>query len=301
MPPKSQAQMPHSKLKMSYKEWMHRHEKRHKWRNWRWFSVVFINLLFLISFTFDLSILEGSLNGSRLIGFYLMDPYVSLELATISIRTHYLPLITANMIVGFVTIVIFYLIMGGRTFCSWVCPYYLIAEWTEKLHIYLVKKRKIKEHHFNRGLRYIFWVGFLVLALATERLIFQEINPVGILSRALIYGPGLILLWILALVVFEVLYSRRFWCRYICPVGTTGSFLGVLSPFTVKFDFEKCGHCRKCQDVCLVPHVLWFVAKGQATRTEHFAGSDCVKCGACIDICPGDALKFSFKGLSRLA
>ncbi len=299
LPSKSKDQMPHVKLNMPYKEWMHRHEHRHKWRNLRWLTLLAINTLFVLSFTFDLAVLEGSLNGSRLVGFYLIDPYVSLELATISLRTHYWSQVTMNMIVGLTTVILFYLLMGGRTFCSWVCPYHFISEWTEKLHNYLVRKRNIKDHHFNRGLRYVFWVGFLFLALVTKRLIFQEINPVGIVSRALIYGPGLIVLWILALVVFEVLYSRRFWCRYICPIGTTGSFLGILSPLTIKFEYEKCGHCRKCQEVCLVPHVIWFVGKGRATRLEHYAESDCIKCGNCVDICPGDALKFSFKGLSR--
>ncbi len=300
LPPKPKDQMPHVKLNMTYKEWMHRHEGRHKWRNRRWAVLIFINLLFVVSFTFDLAVLEGSLNGSRLIGFYLMDPYVSLELASISIRTHYWPHVTMNMIIGLITILTFYLLMGGRTFCSWVCPYHFIAEWAEKLHKYLVKKRKVKEHHFNRGLRYVFWIGFLILALVTKRLIFQEINPVGIVSRALIYGPGLILLWILALITFEIVYSQRFWCRYVCPIGTTWSFVGKLSPVTIKFEYEKCGHCRKCQDVCLVPHVLWFVVKGRATQAQHYVGSDCIKCGYCVDICPGDALNFSIKGLSKI-
>jgi len=242
LPPKPKDQMPHVKLNMTYKEWMHRHEGRHTWRNRRWAFVIFINLLFVVSF------------------------YVSLELATISLRTHYWHNVTMNMIIGLVTILIFYFLMGGRTFCSWVCPYHFIAEWAEKLHKYLVKKRKIKEHHFNRGLRYVFWIGFLILALVTKRLIFQEINPVGIVSRALIYGPG----------------------------------LGKLSPVTIKFEYEKCGHCRKCQDVCLVPHVLWFVVKGRATQAQHYVGSDCIKCGYCVDICPGDALNFSIKGLSKI-
>ena len=292
--------MPYAKAGLSFKEWRQKFGGRHKWRTIRWAVLIGINALFVLSFALDLSMLEGSLSGSRLIGFYLMDPFNTLQQLIISFYTGHWVHLTMNFVIGASTIFIFYFLMGGRTFCSWVCPYHFIAEWAEKLHKYLVKKRKIKEHHFNRGLRYVFWIGFLILALVTKRLIFQEINPVGIISRALIYGPGLILLWILALITFEIVYSQRFWCRYVCPIGTTWSIVGKLSPVTIKFEYEKCGHCRKCQDVCLVPHVLWFVVKGRATQAQHYVGSDCIKCGYCVDICPGDALNFSIKGLSKI-
>lgn len=49
-----------------------------------------------------------------------------------------------------------------------------------------------------------------VLAAATGYTMFETISPSGILSCALIYGPGLALLWVL---LFEVFHSRRFWCR----------------------------------------------------------------------------------------
>ena len=146
----------------------------------------------------------------------------------------------------------------------------------------------------------MFWAGFIILAFATDRLVFETLNPVGILSRAMIYGPGLILLWVFALIIFEIVYSKRFWCRYVCPIGATWSMVGKISPVAIKFELDKCGHCRKCQDVCLVPHELWFVTRGKATKEKHYAGSDCTRCGYCVDICPGDALNYSVKGLDKI-
>jgi ferredoxin-type protein NapH len=116
----------------------------------------------------------------------------------------------------------------------------------------------------------------------------------------MIYGPGIILLWILALLLFEAAYSKRFWCRYVCPVGTTYTMIGKLSPVAIKFELDKCGHCRICQDKCLVPHVLWFVTKGSATKEVHYTDSDCTKCGYCVDVCPGDALNYSIKGADKI-
>ncbi len=300
LPAKSKEEMPHSKLGIKYKEWHNNHENKHKWRNKRWAVLLLINGLFILSFALDLSMLEGSLSGSRLMGFYLMDPYNALQTIGISLIQGHFPNLTMNFWIGLGTIVLFYSLVGGRTFCSWICPYHFIAENLEKLHDYLVKKKKIKEHTYNQSLRYVFWVGFLILAIATQQLVFEDLNFVGITSRALIYGPGLILIWIIVIMIFEIVYSKRFWCRYVCPVGATYGMIGKVSPVSIKFELDKCGYCTDCQDVCLVPHELWFVKKGAATKEVHYTGSDCTRCGLCVDICAGDALNYTIKGLEKL-
>jgi ferredoxin-type protein NapH len=294
------AEMPHTLQGMNYNEWRMTSRNNHKWRNIRWSVLVGLSLLFTLSFLFDLSVLEGSYSGSRLIGFYLMDPFNALQMLANASTTGYIIHLTMNFWIGLITIVMFYAIMGGRTFCSWVCPYHFLAEMVEKLRGIFVKKFGLKDHSFNIALRYVFWFGFIGLAFLTTNLVFEVINPVGILSRAMIYGPGLILLWVLALVLFELLYSRRFWCRYVCPLGTTFKFIGTAAPLSIKFEHDKCGYCRDCQSVCLVPHVLWFTQRGKATQEVHYPGSDCTRCGLCVDICPGNALSYTFKGLDKL-
>ncbi len=86
--------------------------------------------------------------------------------------------------------------------------------------------------------------------------VFEWISPTGIVSRALIYGPGLALLWVLALLLFEIFYSRRAWCRYVCPIGMTYGIVGLFSPLVVTYRLEGCQHEGECKKVCLVPHVL---------------------------------------------
>ena len=299
LPPKPKEEMPHVKLGMDYKTWCDSQPHANKWKTIRWSVLIFMNLLFVLSFTFDLSLLEGSLSGSRLFGFYLMDPFNSLQEILISAKTGHIVHLTTNFVIGVTTIVLFYFLLGGRTFCSWLCPYHFLAEMTERLHNYLVKKKKIKEHKFNLGLRYVFWIGFLLLAFFTTNLVFEDMNPVGIISRAIIYGPGIILFWVLALLLFEIVYSKRFWCRYVCPIGTTYTMIGRLSPLTIRFELDKCGYCRDCQTVCLVPHELWFVQRGKATQKVHYTGSDCTNCGLCIDTCAGEALKYTIKGFDK--
>jgi len=265
---------------------------KHKWRNIRWAILLFFNFLFFASFFFDIQILEGTLSGSRLLGFHLIDPLAAFQIILAS------KIILVNLIIGVGTIFLIYLMFGGRSFCSWICPYHWLAELGEKIHQTLIKKNIIKTHTFDRKIRYYFYGFFLVLALITGYTVFETINPVAIISRFMVYGPSLMLLWVVALLIFEILYSRRAWCRYFCPVGVSYQFIGLLSPLRIKWNNENCSNCKRCLGVCLVPHVLTdSVNQG---KFEYVNSSACTRCGLCVDICDDEALGYGVKYLDKL-
>jgi len=266
--------------------------RRHKWRNIRWAILLFFNFLFFASFFFDIQILEGSLSGSRLLGFHLIDPLAAFQVILSS------KIIMVNLIIGVVTIILIYLMFGGRSFCSWICPYHWLAELGEKIHLILKKKKIIKNHTFDRKIRYYFYGLFLVLALITGFTVFETINPVAIISRFIVYGPSLMLLWVMTLLIFEVVFSRRAWCRYFCPVGVSYQLIGLMSPLRIKWEQENCSNCKRCQRVCLVPHVL--NASVNQGKADYVNAADCTRCGLCVDICDDEALGYGVKYLDKI-
>jgi ferredoxin-type protein NapH len=264
----------------------------HKWRNIRWGVLLFFNILFFASFFFDIQVLEGSLSGSRFFGFHLIDPLAAVQVILAS-RS-----LLVNVVIGVVTIILIYAILGGRTFCAWVCPYHWLAELGEKIHLILKRKKIIKGRSFDRKIRYYIIVLFVLLALISGYTIFETINPVGVISRFIVYGPSLMLFWVLALLLFEVFYSRRAWCRYFCPVGVSYQLIGAVTPLRIKWDVEKCCNCKRCQQVCLVPNVLTdTVNKGKKIFVDSGA---CTRCGLCVDICDDEALSYGLKYLDQL-
>lgn len=264
-------------------------------RSKRWISVILIHLLFFLSFAIDIQTLEGTLNGSRFLGFHLIDPFTTIQ---VYLSTYHLPI---NMIIGTATIVIIYLLIGGRTYCSWVCPYGILSEIGEKLHNTLVKKKIIKSRKLDHRVRHIFWAMFMIMAFTSGYLVFETFNVVGILSRFIAYGWSVALSWVLVVFLIEVFFARRAWCTYLCPIGTTYGYIGKVSATRIQWN-DNCDHCMVCHDVCFENQVLDLTrAKYDEQRKEkgitqqYVTGADCTLCGRCVDVCHADALKFDFR------
>jgi len=174
------------------------HEVPHKntWRNRRWLTLLAVNLLFVVSYYLDIQLLEGALTASRFMGFHMADLNSALQVM-LAFKE-----VLINLVIGTSTVLVMWLLLGGRTFCSWVCPYHLVAEWAEKLHLKLVEKKIIKGVTFHRGMRTVLYVIVALLVLVTGYTVFETISPAGIISRALIYGPGIALVWVAFLLLF---------------------------------------------------------------------------------------------------
>ena len=258
-----------------------------KVRPWRWLTAVLLAAAFLLSYFLDIQVLEGSMVASRLMGFHLADLYSGLEV----IAAH--GSIATNLALGMTFIGLAYWILGGRTFCAWACPYGLLSEWAELIHLNLVKKGWIRHRRLlTTRIKYVFTVSFLAASFLSGYLVFSHINLVGLLSRLMIYGLTESALIIIFVLVVESFFSRRFWCRAVCPSGAVYGLLNPVSIIRIEADRSRCDKCGACTPNCHVPEALADVFE-KKDGTVFLNSTDCTMCAKCMDSCSRNVFHFS--------
>ncbi len=256
----------------------------------RLITVIGISLFFVLSFKADIQVLEGSLSGSRMLGLHLTDPFIALE---VFVTNHTLPV---NLIIGTITILLFYFIFGGRIFCSWVCPYGLISEFIDFIRHKLIMKHIIKHRELNFN-RYYFLIFWILLSVITGTLFFEMFNMVGIVSRFIIYGVSFASIFVLLMIILELFFGR-FWCRGVCPVGTVYGLLSRISLGHIKWIKDDCNHCNKCINACYDKRILSEIinVRDNGTTKEYvIKNAGCNMCCKCLDSCTTSSFKYENK------
>lgn len=258
----------------------------HRWLILRRLSQASILALFLAGPWFGLWIVKGNLAYSYTLDFLpLTDPYVLVQ----SLLTGHVPERLA--IIGALIVVVLYLLVGGRAYCSWVCPVNLVTDAAAWLRGRLGIKGGA---HLTRQARYWVLGMTLVLALASGSIAWELVNPVSMLHRGLIFGFGAAWMVILAVFLFDVFVMSRGWCGHLCPVGAFYSILGRWSPLRVTaLRRDKCNDCMDCFAVCPEHHVIKPALKGAAQGYGPVILSpNCTNCGRCIDVCSEEVFEF---------
>jgi ferredoxin-type protein NapH len=234
---------------------------------------------------FGVELIQGDLSASRLLDAVpLADPFAVLQIGA----TGHAPAL--DLVLGALIVAGFYLLVGGRAFCAWVCPMNVVADAAETARGWLRVPGALP---INRCIR----VGALVMALLLSPLAgvaaFEWVSPIGMLQRGLIYGLGLGWVAAAGIFVFDWALLRHGWCGHLCPLGAFYGLLGWLSPLRVAFAPETCTRCGECVKVCPEPQVLNLV---RLADTRLVRSGDCSNCGSCIAVCPEDSLRFSLGG-----
>ncbi len=87
------------------------------------------------------------------------------------------------------------------------------------------------------------------------------------------------------ILLFSV-FSRRFWCKALCPLGAVYALTGKIAFLKRHVDAGKCTNCLSCEKTCRMNAIY---DKGVST----FEG-ECIKCFDCLKACKFDAIKFKF-------
>ncbi|MCI5211593.1 MAG: quinol dehydrogenase ferredoxin subunit NapH, partial [Candidatus Electrothrix sp. ATG2] len=231
-------------------------------------------------------IITGTLSASETLGFLpLTDPLLLLQSV---VAGH---VVTGTAIIGVLIVVVFYALIGGRVFCSWVCPVNLVTDGASWLNRRLGLKQG---GTMSSSTRYWFMVMILVLAACTGSIVWEQLNPVTVLQRGLVFGMGAGWLLLVAVFLFDAFVVRRGWCGHLCPVGALYSLLGFVSVLRVKAEQrEQCTDCMDCFTVCPEPQVIRPALKGDEASSAVILSNNCLNCGRCIDICPHNIFRFS--------
>lgn len=257
----------------------------HKWLLLRRFSQISILFLFLLGPAFGVWLVKGNMSSSLTLNVLpLSDPFVFLQ----SIISGHLP--ETSAIIGVVIVIGFYSLVGGRVYCSWVCPINIVTDIAD----WFYRKMNIKSSvHFSKNNRYALLIAIVIVTAFSGIMVWELVNPVTTIQREIVFAMGYSWIAILSIFLLDALISRRAWCGRFCPMGAFYSLLGKVSMVRVNANNRSaCNDCMDCYVVCPEPQVIKPVLKGAGDSSPLILAGNCTNCGRCIDVCSENVFAF---------
>jgi len=264
------------------------------WNNYRYlilrrFTQIGILVLFFGANAWGWKILEGNLSTSKIFEIIPMsDPYAALQMLAAG------AIISTDLLLGVAVVTLFYFLIGGRAFCSWVCPINMVTDSANYLRrIFGIDRAQLQKQPITRQARYWVLAISLIVSAFMGIAAFEFISPISMLHRGIVFGIGFGWAAVLMIFLFDLFVLKNGWCGHICPLGGFYSLLGKFSFIRVHHIEENCTLCMKCKVVCPEKQVLHMIGK----ESLPVLSGECTNCARCIEVCDDDALKFSIRDL----
>lgn len=195
-------------------------------------------------------------------------------------------LLTFSVLIGVLGVSI----LAGRAFCGWMCPLGtlqdIFAGWAQRLSNGGKPKRRgirsksrfpaelpLKVDRWARSLKYL--VLFIIVGASAFTIYppLREICP----ARAF-FSLELTPLLVSVLLTFVLtsLLIKRFWCKYLCPLGAFLAVTNKFAPLRVTIDGQRCNDCGRCDAEC--PMDIEAIP-------ENMRNLECVQCLECVETC----------------
>ena len=261
---------------------------RQKWLLLRRLAQALVLLAFLSGPWFGVWVLKGNLSASLLFDTVpLTDPFQFVQ----QLAARHWPYTTA--ITGAAILFAFYLAVGGRVFCSWVCPVNVVtdaAAWSRR-------RLGIKTGRApDSNTRYWLLGGVLLAAAASGALVWEWVNPVTYVQRSLIFGLTGGVWLALGIFLYDLLVAGRGWCGHLCPMGAFYGLLGRTALLRVSAAKRSaCNDCMDCFTVCPEPQVIRPALKQVGQQSPIILSGECTACGRCIDVCDLEVFKMTHR------
>jgi transcriptional regulator with AAA-type ATPase domain/NAD-dependent dihydropyrimidine dehydrogenase PreA subunit len=180
----------------------------------------------------------------------------------------------------------------GRIWCA-VCPFMIYGEITQKFSVWLFP-RKLKTWPREKAEK---WGGWFLFAMFALIFLWEELWH---LENTAYLSACLLLLITFGAMIFSVLFERRFWCRYLCPIGGMNGLYAKLSITEL----------RAQQGICSATCTTYQCYKGGPQKGEGMETNgcplyshpaqlednrDCVLCMTCLKACPHRSVEFNLR------
>ncbi len=261
------------------------------WNNYRYliarrFVQISLLVLYFGANAWGWNILMGNLSSSLLLGIVpLSDPYAALQMFAAG------AILSVDLIIGAGIVTLFYMTIGGRAFCSWVCPINLITDASSLIRRFFDIDRSQKRQPSTRNMRYWVLAMSLIISFALGITAFEFISPISMVHRGIVFGLGFGWAAMLIIFLFDIFVLKNGWCGHICPLGGFYSLLGRFSLIKVQHNAQNCTGCMDCKVVCPEKQVLFMIDK----ESLPVLWGECTSCARCIEVCNDNALNFSIR------
>ncbi|MDJ0736364.1 MAG: sigma 54-interacting transcriptional regulator [Nostocaceae cyanobacterium] len=180
----------------------------------------------------------------------------------------------------------------GRIWCA-VCPFMIYGEITQKISLWLFP-RKLKKWERQKAEK---WGGWFLFGLFTLIFLWEELWN---LENTAYLSACLLLLITAGAMIFSAIFERRFWCRYLCPIGGMNGLFAKLAMTELRAQQGICSaSCSTYQCYKGGPE------KGEGMETDgcplysHPAqltdNRDCVLCMTCLKACPHRSVELNLR------
>ncbi|MEW6377223.1 MAG: 4Fe-4S binding protein, partial [Thermodesulfobacteriota bacterium] len=216
--------------------------------------------------------------------------------------------------------VLLFVFVFGNFFCGWFCPMGATIDFFDR---FLFREKKWARGLSDQPLRRLRY-GVFIFSMITGLMAWQVmylLDPISLITRTLIisfFPPAIfiynhLLPWIqnflprnpfivsaIPLPLFKVnlfifvffiiilalgVIRKRFWCRYLCPLGALFSITSRFRMFKRSVT-DDCTECMKCVKDCPVGAI-------PEKDPQGYRQQDCFACFKCLE-CPPHAVSFNF-------
>ncbi len=180
----------------------------------------------------------------------------------------------------------------GRLWCA-VCPFMIYGEVTQKLSLWLWP-RQLKRWPRETAEK---WGGWFLFGLFTLIFLWEELWD---LENTAYLSTCLLLLITAGAMIFSAIFERRFWCRYLCPIGGMNGLFAKLSMTELRAQQGTCSaECTTYQCYKGGPQKGEGLETGGCPLYSHPAqledNRDCVLCMTCLKACPHRSVEVNLR------